>query len=226
VPRLVRPSRIAGLFVACCLAALLVAGCGGGGDGTESSEAGTPGIDYAVDISKVDVKECPADLFLGNDWKVLIEGNEVLAYCGRATGTVDVVGGKPVKITNGHCELGREGVVMNGGFINQEFEAPEKFRRDLPILTISLGRFGGEGAPVTRDGTYVDPIGGKVDIEITAGGSGIFSNILDFEHKITVVLSNDRTRATFTAEPKDANDPNFPRVGGTFDCHAEIFRTE
>jgi hypothetical protein len=135
-------------------------------------------------------------------------GTKVLAYCGRATGTIDVVGGKPVKITNGHCELDREGVRMEGGFINQEFEAPEKFRLNLPILTISLGGFGGEGTPVTRDGTYVDPPGGK------------------FEHKITVVLSNDRTRAKFTAEPKDANDPNFPRVSGTFDCHAEIFRSE
>lgn len=205
---------------------LLIAGCGGNSDETGSTESGKPGVDYAVDISKVNVDQCPPELFLTNDWKVLIEGNEVLAYCGRATGSIDVVGGKPVKITNGHCELGSKGVRMEGGFINQEFEAPEKFRLNLPILTITLGQFAGDGPPVTHDGTYVDPIGGKVEIEITAGGSGVFSNIVEFEYKNKVILSNDRTYAKFTAEPKDANDPNFPRVTGTFDCHAEIFRSE
>ncbi|MGB7588454.1 MAG: hypothetical protein WBM00_07065 [Solirubrobacterales bacterium] len=206
------------------LLAFLVAGCGGGGS-TEATDKGTPGIDYPVDISKVNVRECPSELFAG-DWEVLIEGNEVVAYCGKATGTLNVEGQKPVAIQNGHCDLSPEGVELKGGFINQEFDAPESFRLNLPELRINLGRFHGVGSPVTGDGTYVDPPKGKEEIEVIATGSGRISLVEGFEYKITVVLSDDRTKAKLTAEPVDANDPNWPRVSGSFDCHAEIFRSE
>lgn len=213
-----------GWALACGSAALLIAGCGGGGGG-DTSESGTPGIDYPVDISKVNVRTCPPELYTG-DWDVLIRGHEVIAYCGKATGTVNVQGQKPFKITNGHCDLGPQSVAFKGGFINQDIESPQRFSNNLPHLVINMGRSGGVGSPVRHDGTYVDRPGGKEEIEVTVTGSGRISLVEDFEFKTTVTLSNDRTRASFTAEPVDVNDPNWPAISGTFDCHAELFRVQ
>lgn len=216
------------LLPALLLAALLVAGCGGGGAGGE--EKGDPGFDYPVDISQIDVKSCPSELYTG-DWKVLIEGHEATAYCGKATGTVDVEGQNPVKIENGHCDLGPENVSFIGGFNSTISQAPESFRENLPGLRIDVGRSGGVGPPVTKDGTYVYPAKksatkfAKEDVDITVNGSGGIALVEQFQQDITVTLSNDRTRAEFTAKSIYPNDPNTPDVSGTFDCHAELFRT-
>jgi hypothetical protein len=196
------------------LAAMLVAGCGGDGDGGE--EEGDPGFDYPVDISQIDVKSCPAELYDG-DWEVLIEGEEAIAYCGKATGTVTTEGQKPVKIENGHCDLSPEHVAMKGGFIGQEIGAePTEVELNLPQLVINLGRSGGLGTPVTKDGTYVQSAKPtkeqQEEIEITVGGSGEIALVEAFQHEITVILSNDRTRAEFTAKSIDPNDANWPDV--------------